>query len=291
MAIVAVVALTAVVGVLSALALQSTRGGEVAGETMTPAPTFTFGDRETPSPTPTPTAAASHTDERFLAVAGDTLWRATAGACGVAAPTVEISTDAGETWRDVTPTAVGAAQVLGVATFSEGNGEVLAALGDACEPAALRTYTDGRDWEAYTSVLAEATYLSPADGVTVVRPDADATAPCDAATNVRTSRGVIGLICDGAAMLLPAGTAGTAASDWIAVAPQGAIALDALGGTLVVAHTDEACADGVAVTRFTGTTGSLLGCISDVDPAAPAAISMLDDDLVLWSGDSLLTLD
>ena len=286
-AIVAVVLLAVGVGVLSVWALQ--RGAGAPGASgASPAPTFTF-ERGTPTasatPTPTPTTpvAVADASERFLALDGDTLWRATAGACDGEAPVVELSTDGGESWSDATPTGVDAVQVLGVATFGGGDGEVIAAVGSDCEPAALRSYSAGADWDSYADALTAATFLSPSDGTTVVRPDGDVTAPCAAARSVRTSRDAVGLICDGTVFALIDG-------EWMPVATD-AIALDAEAGTLVVAHASANCAEGVAVTRFDGTSGDAMGCISGVDVTAPAAISVLGDDLALWTGDAILTLD
>lgn len=282
-AVAAVVALTAVVGVLAVLALQSTRAGEAPGETMRPAPTFSFGTDATASATPTPSTAALSpaADERFLAINGDTYWRATAGECGGTAPLVEFSTDAGESWTAATPP--DARQVLGVAILGEGDGEVIAAVGDACEPALLRTYTGGVEWGSYPDALAAATYVDPADRASIVIAGSATPAPCADPRSVRASRGVVGVVCDGTASVLTAGT-------WTALA-ESAAALDAVSGTVVAAHVTDACPGGLAVTQFTGTTGAQLGCISGVDPAEPAALSLLGDDLALWSGDRLLALD
>ncbi len=284
-AVVAVGVLAIGVGVLSVLALQSTASSE-SPESAGPAPTFDFGDRATTSPsasaTPSPTSTSTtSTPERFLAVDGSDLWRATSGACGGAAPEVEYSTDGGESWAEVTPAA--AVQVMSLATFGEGQAEAVAATDAACTPAALRTYTAGRAWESYPQMLAGATFVSPTDRSTVVVAGAAMTAPCADARSARTSRTATGIVCDGTAFLWADG-------EWMSLAA-GAVALDAVAGTIVVAHVSDACRSGVTVTQFTGTSGDELGCVSDVDAASPAAISVLGDDLVFWSGDNVFGLD
>lgn len=284
-AIVGVVALAIGVGVLSVTALERA-GGTGATGTAAPVPTFTFSDRTPSSPSPMPTgsaAPAASADvgvaaERFIAIQGAQIWRATAGNCDPAqevAPTVEYSADSGATWTDVTPP--NARQVLGVATFGEGDGEVLAATGDACDPTALRTYTAGRAWESYPDVLAASSYVSPTDRSSVIVAGAAVAAPCADARSVRSSRGQAGLICGDTAYLLEGG-------QWSALTTDAA-ALDAESGTIIVAHTDvDACADGVAVTRFTGAAGADVGCVSEVDTGVPAALSVLGADLAYWSG-------
>ena len=290
-AVVATAALAVGVGVLAVLALQRGEGAGAVGE-ATPAPTFTFGNQSTASPSPTPSASPDVADpaaaatERFIAVDGSQVWRATAGLCApgdaAIAPVVEMSTDGGRTWATVTPP--DARQVLNVAAFGEsGQGEVIAATGDDCAPTALRTYTAGRAWESYPDVLAASTYVTPADRSSVIVAGAASNAPCADARSARTSRSNTGVVCDGTAYLLAGGT-------WTPLA-EGAVALDAVSGTIVVARTSDACDSGVAVTRFTGTTPSELGCISDVDATTPAALSLLDPDLVLWSADTIRGLD
>lgn len=280
-AVVAVAALAVGVGVLSVLALQSTSTSTAPGNAG-PAPTFDFGDRMTASPTatPSPTAVAS-APELFVAVDGSDLWRASSGTCGGDAPVVEYSTDGGDEWTDVTPAA--AVQVLGLSTFGAGQAEVIAATDAACTPAALRTYTAGRAWESYPQMLAAATFVSPTDRSAVVAAGASATAPCADARSARTSRTATGIVCDGTAYLSADGA-------WEPLAPN-ALALDAVAGTIVVAHVSDACRSGVTVTQFTGTAGDELGCITGVDAAAPAALSVLGDDLVLWSGEDIYGLD
>lgn len=296
-AVVATVGLAVGVGVLSVTALQRGEGAAPTG-TAGPAPTFTYGDHTSAAATPTPTSTDAGTTvpaaatERFIAVQGDQVWRATAGACtagaaaAATAPTVEHSTDGGVTWTDATPR--DARQVLNLAVFGDGAGEVVAATGADCAPAVLRTYTAGRAWESYPDVLAASTYVSPGDRSQVVVSGVPTAAPCADARSARTSRSHTGIVCDGTAYA----TSGDRWSELVA----GAVALDAVAGDIVVAHTSDECTGGVAVTRFAvaaagGATGTELGCVSNVDASSPAALSVLDPDLVLWSGDRVHGLD
>jgi hypothetical protein len=96
------------------------------------------------------------------------MWRATAGACGGAAPVVERSGDNGATWQSVTPTAKGAVQVLSLTSFGGRNATAVAALGANCTLNTLRTYTDGRFWEPYPDIFAVDTYVLPGERAVIV---------------------------------------------------------------------------------------------------------------------------
>lgn len=278
-AVAGVAALAIVVGALSVTALQQARPSTPQGNAA-PAPTFDFSDDgAAPSPTPSdaPEAPSFAADaERFLAVQGDRLWRSTAGTCGGPAPVVELSTDRGQSWTDVTPP--DATQIFTTSALGDIAGETVAATDDDCAPTVLRTYTNGLEWSSYPEALGDATFLSPADSTTIVTPGSDPTAPCDDARSVRASRGVVGLICGSTAYALVDG-------DWIELATK-ASAVDAVAGTIVVAHHADGC-EGVAITRHDGAAVDELACIDDADPADPAAVSLLGDDLALWSGDAV----
>jgi len=283
-AIVAVLVLTISVGVLSVLALQ--HGSSLPEESASPSLPATPGASEPPESLPTspetPAAPAASADERFLALQGDQLWRGIAGVCGGDAPIVELSTDGGESWSDVTPSRLGLGQVLGLAAFGDRDGDIVGAVDADCEPTALRTYTAGVDWEAYENLLGSATYVSPTDGRTVVTPTTRVDAPCARPVSLRTSRGEVGLICEGGAYRLDGDA-------WTELA-SGAIAVDAVAGTIVVAHIDDSCTGGVAITQFDSVNGRPLACVESVDPRADAALSVVGDVIALWTGDDLLIL-
>jgi len=278
-AIAIVVALTVGVGALAVLALQ--HGSSLPDESASPTvPALPTGS-ETPTASPPAETPATPTPagERFLALQGDRLWRGIAGSCSGAAPAVELSTDGGSSWSNVTPSGLGLQQLLGVAAFGETDGDLVGAVGDDCEPAALRTYTAGADWEIYDELLASATYVSPSDGRTVITPSTQVEAPCALPASLRTSRGEVGLLCDGTAYRLENRV-------WVELI-SGAVAMDAVGGTLVVAHADDECA-GLAITEFARSGSSAVGCVEDAEPNAPAALSVLEGEYALWTGDHVM---
>jgi len=280
---VAVVVLAVGVSVLVALALQHGKAVPAASESPSTSPTTPSAvttPTETESPTPTETTAAPVvSEERFLAFNDSQIWRGTAGSCDGDAGTLELSTDDGESWSAAGPRTL--ARVLGLSSYGQVDAE-LTATRDGCDPELLRTYSGGDEWETYPSELAGATYVSPDDGRTIVTPGDDVEAPCATPVSARGSRGAVGVICDGAAFALGDG-------DWSELIDN-AIAMDAASGVLVVAHIDEECDGGAAVTRFDGGDSAFVGCFDDVDPSEPAALSVLGADYMLWTGDSLKRL-
>lgn len=286
-AVAATVVLAAGVGLLAALAIERSRPSGPVG-TAAPAPTFSFRDA-TPRPTVS-TSPPSAPDqiglgERFVAVQGDRIWRATAGSCGRGGTNtpsiVERSTDGGITWLAATPPDAG--RVLSVSVYTDDGVEIVAASAADCSPLAYRSYTAGQAWETRSDVVGAATYVSPSEPGTVVIAGAAVAAPCDAPRSARTSRGTTGIVCDRTAY-------GRTEGEWSSLVSDAA-AVDAEAGTVVVAHASPRCSDGVAVTRFDGIDGTELGCISGVDATAPAALSVLGDEVVLWSGDRMHRLD
>ncbi|NYF15541.1 hypothetical protein HDC37_000353 [Microbacterium sp. AK009] len=287
-AVAGVAALTIIVVVLAMLALQRSRG-ETAAQ-PNPVPSFTLGVT-TPTPTPTlvapsPAPAASRADERFLTTGSAVWWRGSAGGCGGIEPLIERSDDGGATWTDVTPRYLGIGQIMTMSAFTAVDAEIVAAVGPACEVQALRTYTDGEFWEPYPEVLAASRYLDAADPSVVVFPGEPVPAPCPAPTGLRTSGDTAALICDGFAWV------GTGA-EWTALAPTGVAALTFVGSDVLLAHADAAC-DGTAVSRVAAgnpTGFQPLGCAAGTDPAAPTAVTTLNGDVLLWSGEVLVTLE
>ncbi|MFT4305339.1 MAG: hypothetical protein QM604_00450 [Microbacterium sp.] len=251
--------LTVIVIALAVAALSRTSASESVG-TAQPVPTFTVASTPTPTPTPTPTAtavAAPGAAERFLAMGSGVWWRATAGACGGAAPTLERSDDSGATWTDVTPAYLGVAQILALDTFAGDQAQIVALVGSSCETQALRTFTAGEFWESSPDVLAASTYLSPTDPTSVVTPAGTVAAPCTTPWGVRAESGTTGVICDGVAYQL------TASNTWTALATDAA-ALTVGDGAVTVATTAEV--------------------------AVPAAVALDGTTLLAWSGESVQAL-
>ena len=171
--------LAAIVAVLAFAAYERARPAAPTG-TMAPAPTFDLGV-QTPTPTPTPTGDEVPPDRRrLLSIGSAQWWRATAGACGGAAPLIERSSDGGATWTDVTPNYLGVAQVQTLDAFSSADAEVVAAT-VGCNAQALRTYTRGEFWESYPDVLAASRFVDPKDAASVRLPGGPVPAPCETA--------------------------------------------------------------------------------------------------------------
>lgn len=279
------------------LAYQQARPAATTG-VAAPVPTFVLGvQTPTPTPTPTPTVApVDRSTERFLSIDGSTWWRSTAGACSGAEPLVERSADAGTTWVDVTARYLGLAQVAGVDALAEGEAGVVAGIGAACEGQYLRTFTQGEFWESYPGLLAASRFIDAADPATVHLPAGEVGAPCAEAHGLRAAGDIVALVCEAVAYLWSGGS-------WVAL-PTPAVAAVAVdrGDVLVAARPEEpeaseepeepdATCAGLAVTRFpAGTPGAGIpaGCAEIPDAAAPAALAMSPDGLVVWSGDAMV---
>ncbi|GAA2002700.1 hypothetical protein [Microbacterium ulmi] len=282
-AIVAVVALAAGVGILAALAVE--RGERAVPEgTAAPVPTFALGV-QTPSPTPsaTPTPEARpRQSERFLAVGPGAMWRATAGACAKEGPLLERSVDGGAMWTDVTPRYRGAAQVASLDVFEGSEAGIVAGVGGGCDTQALRTYTEGEFWDSYPDVLAQSRYVDVFDAAVVHTRTGRVAAPCPDAHGLRATGPVVALVCDGTAYVLSPDNA------WLPLPGTDAAAVAISSGDLWSAHTAEDCT-GLAITRFDGAdpaAGTRVTCAA-ADSAGPIALAAVGDALWLWAGDAV----
>lgn len=288
------IALTVAAVGLSVAALRQGRGPGDVDATVGPAPTFTYAVR-TPTATATPTASASPTPagapgaaERFLSVGADAMWRATAGACGGAAPVVERSGDNGATWQSVTPTTKGAVQVLSLTSFGGRNATAVAALGANCTLNTLRTYTDGRFWEPYPDIFAVDTYVLPGERAVIVD-GTRITAPCATPWGLRSAGSTTAIICDDAAYRLDG-------QNWTRLA-QTARAVAVSADTVYIAQMDAACS-GIRITAHSSdaTGTSDLGCttLDAADAAGPLALdassSASGPVLTLWAGSRLIDI-
>lgn len=281
-AIAGIAVLVAAVAVLVWAALQHANPESTSGEAQ-PVPTFTLG-AEAPTPTPTPTEALVSLEQtRFLAIGSEVWWRATAGSCTGPAPVVERSYDQGESWTDVTPAYLGITQVQTLEAFSARDAELVAAMA-GCEPQALRTYTRGEFWDSYPDVLAASRYIDPRDSGSVHLPSGPVPAPCPAAFGLHAFGDVVALVCDQRAW-------SWSGEEWVALAPEGVVAVTVDDADILVAHTAADCG-GVAVSRVSGAaldSASAIGCAESADAASPAAIATVADDVIVWSGESLST--
>lgn len=282
---VGLVVLIATVATLSVLALRQGRPADAGAPR--PAPTFTFAERgagatlpPTPTPSPTPsqagTPAAPGAAERFLALGGDILWRATAGACDATAPVVERSADAGTTWQTVTPTAQPVAQIRALTAIVPQAVSAVADLGAACELATLRSYTDGQFWEAYPDALALGTY-SASDG-TVVLGGQSVAAPCGTPWGLRSASDHAALICDGTAYRRDGDA-------WTALDSDARAIATTADGVVVVARVEAGC-PGILLTVHDPAPRDI-ACI-DAPTDGAIALDVADEQATVWVGDQLV---
>lgn len=283
----AVIVLAIVAVVLVVLAIQRVSGADAPEHTAAPVPTFRADTSATPSPTPepTPTAAPLHdrSQERFLSIGAQAMWRGVAGACTSAEPLLERSTDGGETWTDVTPRYLEIGSLSAVSAFAGAEGEIIASMGAECGVQALRTFTQGQFWEPYPDVLAASTYVDPTNPGSIVTPGGPVAAPCPDARSLRSAGGVTALICDSVAYVLGADAA------WQPLSTDAVTALSVSNGRVFVSHHTNSCA-GLTITRFDDATdGSSedLGCVDVTDVATPTAVAVSEGNVFVWSGESM----
>lgn len=286
LAILAVVVVGVGVVVLSVMAFDRANPDTPPGSAA-PVPTFTLGvQTQTPTPEPEPERPAfDRPAERFLATATGTLWRATAGSCPGIEPLIERSNDDGASWTDVTPRYLGIGQVGSLDGLAVDAAEAIAAMGGGCEPQALRSYTNGEFWASYPDVLALSRYVDFADPAVVQMPGGAVAAPCEVAHGLRALRERVTLVCDGAAFVWRDAA-------WTALPGEGAVAVAIAGTDVVTAHVTVECA-GLTLTRFADgdpEAGSPAGCAEGTDAAAPAAIVVAGSRILVWSGDSLVSV-
>lgn len=276
--------------VLVVLAVQRTSPTDPA-EQPEPVPTFTFAAPASPASAPAPSASASAAPpaagadagaaSRFLSIGSGGMWRGTAGDCADVAPTIERSADGGQTWEDVTPTYRDIGRLVSLEAFAQTEAEIVASMGANCETQALRTFTQGEFWQPYDDVLAASRYVDPADPATVVTPRGRIPAPCPNPASFRAQGEAVALVCEGTAYGLTDGA-------WSPLAIPDVVALAAASGDVVLASTAPGCG-GITVTRAAGTATESTSCVADADPSAPLAIAATATEILLWSGDSLLT--
>lgn len=275
----AIVVLAAGAGVLTALAFAHV-SKTPSDETVAPVPTFSQPPSTSPTPTPAPVAIHDRSLERFLAVGADALWRGTAGACDGAVPTLERSTDDGETWADVAPTSLGMVQLSGLAPFAGSEAEIIAGMGDDCGVQVLRTFTQGDFWAPSPEGPESAAYANAA-GVMLRGESIDA--PCDDIRSLRSSAATVAAVCAGTAYVLDE-------SEWTALSPQDVVAVALDGGDVWIAHLSETCT-GLALTRVAPDESTAdAGCAAVADATAPAALAIGEDHAVLWAGNDWVSI-
>ncbi len=255
----------------------------------------------TPSTSPTPGAApaadaeadsiAAVTPTRVLAALNeDVAWRVTSGACPDAVTSPELTRDGGGSWDSTN-----ASRPTGVTAVQRGivsSAQVASFIGlsdEDCSPQYVRTFVAGDNYGSYPEQLQGAWFLNPADPTYLHTPDADRTAPCDAAVQVAPRDGDnAALLCADNAVHITA----DGGESWTAAASVGsAVSVTASAdGYLAAAVGAEECA-GVQLHSLTATgEASVSGCLLvESDSAALAgavALAVGDGTLWVWAGDS-----
>jgi hypothetical protein len=222
----------------------------------------------------------------LLASGSGTLWRAVAGVCGGAAPVIERSNDAGQTWTDVTPRYLGIARVGSLDGLAVDAVEGVMGIGSGCGPQAMRSFTNGEFWEPYADVLAISRYVDLADSAIIHTVSGVVAAPCALAHSLRARRETITLVCDQIAYVWRDG-------GWAALPGTDAVAVAIAGADVISAQIAAGC-DGLTLTRFAGgdpAAGTPVGCAAVTDAEASAAIVAFGEGILVWSGDRIVVVE
>jgi len=258
----------------------------------TPRPLVTFNS--TPQPAPSPGASAEPTDatavdgKRFITtIDGQTLWRATAGACASASAVVERSVDAGATWAPLATNAFDLRQVLALTTGEDGELEIIGATGDACAVGGFSSEDAGDTWAPDAALPGEVGYLTPDDNAAVVSGQGVGL-PCPAvdvlsSTSTRTVAACAAVLAEW----------NPAAGTWGATPYAGVHGLATEGDRLMFVARGVPGCNGLGALTTTGipapfANASLVGCAEGADVTAPAALAIAGTGAWLWVGDTVL---
>lgn len=257
----------------------------------TPRPLVTFNS--TPQPAPEPVASADPTAEptadgkRFITtIDGQTLWRATGGACASAPAVVERSVDAGATWTPLATSAFDLRQVLTLTTGDEGELEIIGATGDACAVGGFSSTDAGDTWAPDAALPGELGFLTP-DETSIVVSGQGVGLPCPTVEviSARADRTV-------AACAAVLAEWDPAAGAWNTTPYAGVHGLATEGDRLMFVARGVPGCNGLGALAINGvpapvSSAPLVGCVTGADASAPAALTIAGQGAWLWVGDQL----
>ncbi|WP_104192594.1 hypothetical protein [Cryobacterium sp. Y82] len=289
--------------IMSALSSTSVDAAVSASSTPAPIASVVPTPSATPSPTPTRTLAPSvspvPSSRLISAVSATAAWRATTGACPATAASPELSVDSGASWSTSNATALtGVTALQTINAQSESVAEFVGLDEEDCAPQFVKTFIGGENYSSYPDELEPAWYVDPADRATVHGPEGLAPAPCDAIVTLAASP----TETDSAAVLCVDGrlfATTDAAATWsppvtvagivtLTATPTGYLAVATTTSSVTPAH----CIGVHLVALTADLEPTVTGCYeTEQTPAALAgqvAISVADDTLWLWIGDSVV---
>jgi hypothetical protein len=260
--------------------------------TAGPIPSFSPQSSAAPTPTAqTPTVAVPPT--RLLsALNGTTAWRATTGECPAPA-TPEITTNAGDEWRETDATGevqISALQSLTV--VSDSLVQILGLSADDCSPQFARSFVAGDDYSLAPTLLEGQWYVDPADRGTVHTPSGNVDAPCDAVIALASrSDAQAGVLCsDTRVFTTPDG--GDTWSNSITIRGAVNLAVTEMGYVIATVGLPECAGVQLIALSVEPPTATPTGCLPVNEPAETmqgnVAIAEAAGTLWVWAGDSMM---
>lgn len=230
---------------------------------------------------------------RFIELGADgQIMRGELGSCldadTITFGSAELSVDNGMTWEPSYAIEAGATQILSAALLGDATAEMIA-LDQFCDPMLLRSFTAGVNWQPLQGAADLAWHFNPNAPYLLNSTLGPIDAPCEVAQlSLPHSGQNVAVLCQDSSVM----SSVDGGAEWFESAPAiGAAAIVAASENLILAvpATDE-CA-GVQLKQVALADGEAddLGLCLDVDVAAgELALAAIDNNLALWSGETLL---
>jgi hypothetical protein len=257
-----------------------------------PNPSFTPQPTSTPTPTAaTPTVAVPPT--RLLsALDGFTAWRATTGECPAPAMP-EITTNAGDTWRETDATGdVQMTALQSMTVVSDSLVQLVGLSADDCSPQFARSFVAGDDYSLAPNLLGGQWYVDPADREIVHTPSGDVEAPCDSVIALASrSDSQAGVVCsDTRVFTTPDG--GSTWSNSVTIRGAVNLAVTEMGYRIATVGLPECAGVQLIALSAEPPTATPTGCLPVDEPAETmqgnVAIAEAAGTLWVWAGDTVM---